>query len=51
MCTVEDVQLFLQLGRNTVYELVKAGEIPSKKFGKHIRIPKTALLGNGNGHQ
>lgn len=50
LCTVEDVQLFLQIGRNTAYELIKSGAIPSQKFGKLIRVPKTALLANGNGH-
>lgn len=49
MCTPEDVQSFLQLGRNTTYDLIKSGAIPSKKFGRQIRIPKAALL-NGNGH-
>lgn len=48
LCTVEDVQLFLQIGRNTAYELVKSGAIRSIKFGKLIRIPKQALLEGGS---
>ncbi len=45
MVTPEQATAFLQCGRNTTYELLKAGTIPSVKFGKLIRIPKKALLG------
>lgn len=51
LCTVEDATAFLQCGRTTTYELVKSGALPHVKFGKLIRIPKTALLPNGNGHE
>jgi excisionase family DNA binding protein len=50
LCTPEEARQFLQVGRNTMYELLKSGAILSLKFGKLIRVPKTALLPNGNGH-
>lgn len=28
----------------TIYEQIKAGTLPAKKYGRSIRIPKTALL-------
>lgn len=49
LCTPEQARAFLQVGRNTVYELVKSGVIESVKFGRLIRIPKRALLENGEG--
>jgi len=38
-----EVCLYLNLGRSTVYELLRSGEIPSRKFGRLVRIPKTSL--------
>lgn len=32
------------LSRNTTYELLRRGEVPHLRFGRAIRIPKTALL-------
>jgi excisionase family DNA binding protein len=48
LVTPEDAQKFLQVSRNTIYELLKSGAIHSIRFGKLIRIPKTALL-SGHG--
>ncbi len=45
MVTPEDAMSFLQMSRNTVYALLKSGEIPSIKFGRLIRIQKNALVG------
>jgi excisionase family DNA binding protein len=42
--TVEELAAWLRLGRNTAYEIVRRGEIPHVRFGRSIRIPKTALL-------
>jgi excisionase family DNA binding protein len=42
--TPEEFRAYLGLGRNTTYELIQRGEIPSRRFGRQIRIPKTALL-------
>jgi len=45
MATPEQAQAFLQVGKNTMYELLKSQQIASVKFGRLIRIPKQALLG------
>jgi len=46
MATPEDGAAFLQVSKNTMYELLKSGAIRSIKFGPRlIRIPKAALLG------
>jgi excisionase family DNA binding protein len=42
MVTPEQAQAFLQVGRNTMYDLLKTDQIKSVKFGRLIRIPKTA---------
>lgn len=39
----EEVRVFLGLGRATVYELIRSHQLPSRKFGRQIRIPKDAL--------
>ena len=39
----EEFWNYLGLGRSTVYDLLRRDEIPHRKFGKCIRIPKTAL--------
>lgn len=41
--TPEQVAEILQLSKNTVYELIKRGEIVAKKFGKVYRIPASSL--------
>ena len=42
--TVEEVSRALSIGRNTAYEAVKSGEIPSIKIGKRRIISKAALM-------
>ena len=44
MCSPDDARRFLQVSRNTIYELLKTGAIGSKRFGKLIRIPKAELI-------
>jgi excisionase family DNA binding protein len=44
MCTPEEVSAYLRIGRNSTYELLKSGAIPSIKYGRLIRIRKSALL-------
>jgi excisionase family DNA binding protein len=44
LCTPEEGRAFLQIGRNTMYDLLKSGAIRSHKYGHLIRIPKAALL-------
>ena len=41
--TPEQVAEMLQLSKNTVYELIKRGEILSKKIGEVYRIPAQSL--------
>ena len=40
----EEFWTYLGLSRNTVYDLLRREEIPHIRFGRVIRIPKTALL-------
>jgi excisionase family DNA binding protein len=39
----EEFRAYVGLGRSTVYDLVRSGELPSVRFGRIIRIPKAAL--------
>lgn len=39
----EEFRAYPGLSRSTVYDLLRRGEIPSRRFGKCIRIPKSAL--------
>lgn len=41
---VEDLMPVLGIGRNTAYELVRAGKIRGVRIGKQIRIPKDEVL-------
>ncbi len=41
--TPSQVQDYLSLSRNTVYDLLRRNEILHVKFGRQIRIPKSAL--------
>lgn len=41
--TPEQVADMLQLSKNTVYELIKKGEITAKRLGKVYRIPAASL--------
>ncbi len=34
---------FLRLGKSTLYEKLRSGEIPSRRFGRQFRIAKEAL--------
>jgi excisionase family DNA binding protein len=47
--TPEEFREYVNLGRSTVYDLLRREEIPHVRFGRCIRIPKAALqraLGN-----
>ena len=39
----EEFRRYLDLSRSTVYDLLRRDEIPHSKFGRCIRIPKSAL--------
>lgn len=40
---VPEVAEFLQIGRSRAYELVGAGEIPSVKIGRSVRVSRREL--------
>lgn len=44
LLTVEEAGKVLRIGRNTIYELVRCGQIRSVKVGRQLRITKQALL-------
>lgn len=41
--TPQEVADLLKIKKNTVYELIKRGELPSSKVGKQLRVPKEGL--------
>ena len=40
----EEAAKLLRLGRSTVFELMAAGELPSVKIGRSVRIPYAGLV-------
>jgi excisionase family DNA binding protein len=42
--TVPEVARLLRLGRNTAYEAVRCGELPSVRIRGRILVPKAALV-------
>ena len=49
LLTPADAQAFLQVSRNTMYDLLRTQAVPSIRFGRLIRIPKSSLLQQVNG--
>lgn len=45
--SVEQLSKVLGVGRNSAYNLVRSGQIPSVRVGKQIRIPKAAIAALG----
>ena len=43
MLTVEEVMEILYLGKNTVYGLLRSGELKGVRFGRVWRIPKDSI--------
>lgn len=41
--TVAEAAAALHLGRNTIYDLIRTGQLPAIRVGRAIRIPSTAL--------
>ena len=41
--TPAEARAYLNLGRSTLYDLVRRGELPAVRFGKVLRIPREAL--------
>lgn len=44
MVIVAELSDMLKIGRNTAYELVRAGIVPSIKIGRQFRISKQAVI-------
>ncbi|MDP2182036.1 MAG: helix-turn-helix domain-containing protein [Actinomycetota bacterium] len=44
LLTVHEASELMRIGVNLTYEMVRTGELPSRRFGRVIRIPRTALL-------
>lgn len=42
--TADEVAEVLRVGRNTVYDCVRTGAIPSVRLGRRLLVPKAALL-------
>lgn len=43
LLTIKDVQEVTQLGRTTIYELMRSGELPFLRIGRSVRIRREAL--------
>jgi excisionase family DNA binding protein len=41
--TPAEARAYLNLGRSTLYDLVRRGELTAVRFGKVLRIPREAL--------
>ena len=39
LCSIVQAAKFLSLSRGKLYQLVNAGEVPCRKFGKSVRVP------------
>jgi excisionase family DNA binding protein len=45
MLTLAEARAFLRLSRAAAYQLVASGQLSSERFGRSIRIPRKAVLG------
>lgn len=45
--SIEELAAYLDIGRTLSYELVRRGEVANVRFGRIIRIPKSALARDG----
>ena len=43
LLTVAEAAQLLRIGRNTCYELIRLGQIPSIRLGRLIRVPRFGL--------
>ena len=43
LLTPEEAMTFLQIGRNSIYRLLRSGELKALRIGKQYRIPKKCL--------
>lgn len=44
LLTVDEARAVLRIGRRQMYAAVNAGEVPSIRLGRTIRIPRHALV-------
>ena len=44
LLTPEEFRAYLGIGRTTMYELIRSGELPVKRFGRRVWIPKDLLM-------
>jgi excisionase family DNA binding protein len=44
MLTPEEYGRWIRVSRNSAYESIRRGDVPHVRFGRLIRIPKSALL-------
>lgn len=42
--TVKDVQRLLRVSLNTVYSIIRSGELRAKTVGRQLRIPRSEFL-------
>jgi len=49
--TVDEARKFLRLGRSTIYERIRRGEIHARRFGRQFRISKNALCPSAPEHE
>ena len=45
LLTAAEAAAWLRIGRNTVFELCRRGDLPSVRLGRLLRVPRTALVG------
>lgn len=43
LLTPDEFRAYVGIGRSTMYDLLRRDEIPQLRFGRCIRIPKTAI--------
>jgi excisionase family DNA binding protein len=41
--TVEEAAIVLRIGRNSAYEAIRRGELPSIRVGRRLLVPRLAL--------
>ena len=43
LMTVDEAAVFLQVPKSWIYERTRTGAIPTRKLGRHVRIPSAEL--------
>lgn len=41
--TIQELSIYLKISKSTLYKLVREGEIPCQKVGRHWRFHKDAI--------